>query len=94
MKRKKFIKMLMWAGMSRNNAAECASLTQAARRSYFRVLGDLLTFHRDKFKMRYILDDMRVRSAIIHGTTSRTYKILHEGASIAGLTLGGGPGHD
>lgn len=77
MTRKKFIKMLMWAGMARNNAAECAQLAQEARRPYFNVLGDLLTYHRAKFKQHYVLDDRRIRTAIIHGTNSMVYKLLY-----------------
>lgn len=65
MKRKKFIKMLMWAGMSRNDAAGCAKLTQKAGRSYFRVLGDLLNFHRQDFGNP--LAWLRMRYTIIHG---------------------------
>lgn len=68
MKRKKFIKMLMWAGMSRNDAADVAQLAQEAGRPYFKVLGELLNFHRQDFgnplawaKMRY---------TIIHGHNS------------------------
>ena len=77
MTRKRFIKLLMEAGMSRNNAAECAMLAQEAERPYTKVLGDLLTYHRAKFKQRYVLDDRRVHTAIVHGTNSAVYKLLY-----------------
>jgi hypothetical protein len=64
-KRKKFIKMLMWAGMSRNDAAGCAELAQASGRSYFRVLGDLLNFHRQDFGNPAAL--LRMLYTITHG---------------------------
>lgn len=76
MNRKKFIKMLMCAGMSRNNAAECAQLAQEAQRPYFKVLGDLLVYHSAKFKQHHVLDDRRVHAAIIHETNSKVYKVL------------------
>ena len=77
MKHKKFVKMLMHAGMSRNNANECATLTHNAQRPYFVVLGDLLNHHRAKFQQDHVLDDRRVRTAIIHGTNSRVYGLLY-----------------
>jgi hypothetical protein len=76
MTRKKFVKMLMEAGMSRNNAAECAKLAQEAQRPYTKVLGDMLTYHRAKFKQHFVLEDRRVHAAIIHGTNSMAYKVL------------------
>jgi hypothetical protein len=65
MTRKKFIKMLMWAGMSRNEAAKAAALAQEARRPYFNVLGDLLTFHRHHFG--YPLAWLKIRYTILYG---------------------------
>ena len=50
MTRKRFIKLLMWAGMSRNDAAICAEMARNAGRPYFKVLGDLLNWHRPQFK--------------------------------------------
>ena len=83
MTRKRFIKLLMEAGMSRNNAAECATLAQEAQRPYTKVLGDLLTYHRAKFKQHYVLDDRRVHAAIVHGTNSRAYKLLHGSVTLS-----------
>lgn len=77
MKRKQFIKQLMAAGMSRNNAAECATLAQEAERPYFKVLGDLLIYHRPVFKRRHVLNYRKVRGSIIHGTNSRAFKALY-----------------
>lgn len=50
MTRKKFIKILMSEGVSRNEAAACATWASAARRPYLLVSGDLLCFHRKHFK--------------------------------------------
>lgn len=74
MKRKKFIKMLMWAGMSRNDATDCAKLTQEAGRSYFRVLGDLLNFHRQDFGNP--LAWRKMRCTIIHGYGSPPHRFF------------------
>lgn len=49
MTRKKFIKSMMGAGMSRNLANGCARVVQEAGRDYYRTEGDLLTFHRRDF---------------------------------------------
>lgn len=68
MTRKKFIKMLMWAGMHRNDAADCATLAQEAGRPYFGVLGDLLNFHRPRFSDPLVWPN--VRHTIIHGHDS------------------------
>jgi hypothetical protein len=68
MTRKKFIKMLMWAGMSRNDAADCATLAQEAERPYFWVLGDLLNWHRQDFGNP--LAWKKMRRTIIHGYNS------------------------
>lgn len=65
MTRKKFIKMLMSAGMSRNDAADCATLVQDAERPYFWALGDLLNFHRQDFCNPLAVPS--VRRTIIHG---------------------------
>lgn len=65
MTRKKFIKMLMHAGMPRNDAADCATLAQEAGRDYNRVCGDLLNFHRRDFGNP--LAWMKMRGTIIHG---------------------------
>lgn len=77
MKRKTFVRMLMGAGMSRNNANEVAKLAHESGRAYFRVLDDLLCFHWHKFKMRFILDDMKVRTAVVHGTLTPVYRMLY-----------------
>lgn len=69
MTRKKFIKLLMWAGMSRNDAADCAALAQDAGRPYFKVLGDLLNYHRPQFKYM-TLAWLKIRYTIIHGYNS------------------------
>lgn len=66
MKRKQFIKQLMAAGMARNDAADCATLAQNADREYFKVLGDLLNFHRHQFKYM-TLAWIKMRYTIIHG---------------------------
>lgn len=73
MTRKKFIKMLMWAGMQRNDAADCAKLAQEAGRAYFHVLGDLLIYHNQHFK-RPAFDIMwlRIRATIIYGANIQT----------------------
>ncbi len=68
MKRKKFVKMLMGAGMSRNDAADVALLAQEAGRPYFKVMGDLLNFHRQDFGNP--LAWMKMRHTIIHGHNS------------------------
>lgn len=68
MKRKKFIKMLMWAGASRNDAADYATLAQNAGRPYFWVLGDLLNWHRQDFGNP--LAWKKIRRTIIHGYNS------------------------
>ena len=68
MKRKKFVKMLMHAGMSRNDAADCATLAQEAGRPYIYVLGDLLNFHRRDFGNP--LAWLKLRRTIIHGHNS------------------------
>ena len=67
MKRKKFIKMLMWAGMPRNMAGDCAQLAQEAQRPYDHVLGDLLNKYRHLFTCPWLLNIMGARAAIIHG---------------------------
>jgi hypothetical protein len=67
-KRKKFVKMLMGAGMSRNDAADVAQLAQEAGRPYFNVMGDLLNFHRQDFGNP--LAWMKMRHTIIHGHNS------------------------
>ena len=71
MKRKRFIKLLMEAGMSRNDAADCAALTQNAGRSYFKVLGELLNFHRHQFNHRALcISWLKIRHTVIHGHNS------------------------
>lgn len=76
MKRKKFIKMLMSAGMSRNDANDCATLAQDAGRPYFWVLGDLLNFHRRDFGNT--LAWLRIRYTIIHGHNSPACRFFAE----------------
>lgn len=76
MTRKKFIKMLMWAGMSRNDAADCATLAQEAERPYFWVLGDLLNWHRQDFGNP--LAWMKMRHTIIHGYNSQVSRFFRE----------------
>lgn len=75
MKRKRFIKLLMWAGMSRNDAAMCAELAKNAGRPYLYVLGDLLNFHRPQFK-NMALAWLKVRYTIIHGYNTRTCRFF------------------
>lgn len=71
MTRKKFIKMLMGAGMQRNDAADCAQLAQEAGRAYFPVLGDLLNYHLQHFKRPAIgIMWLRIRGTIIHGANT------------------------
>lgn len=65
MTRKKFIKALMGAGASRNDAADCAALTRDARREYSQVLPDLLNHHRQDLCNSLAWDNMR--ATIIHG---------------------------
>ena len=79
MKHRKFVKQLMAAGMSRNNAEECAALAADARRPLYWALGDLLNHHREKFQMRHVLDAYPVRAAIIHGHKSPAYTVLING---------------
>lgn len=74
MTRKKFIKMLMWAGASRNEAAVYAALAQDARRPYYLVLGDLLNFHRQHFGNP--LAWKRIRYTIIHGYGTPAHRLL------------------
>lgn len=76
MKRKKFIKMLMSAGMSRNDAADCATLAQDAQRPYYWVLGDLLNFHRLDFGNN--LAWLKIRYTIIHGHNSPACRFFTE----------------
>lgn len=76
MTRKKFIKMLMWAGMSRNDAADCATLAQDAQRPYFWVLGDLLNWHRQDFGNP--LAWIRMRRTIIHGYNTPVCRFYRE----------------
>lgn len=96
MKRKKFIKTLMWAGMSRNNAEECATLAQDAGRPYYKVLGDLLNHHREKFKMRHVLNAWPVRAAIIHGHKTTAYNLIINGFynRAAWACMRGGAGYE
>ena len=68
MTRKKFIKILMSEGMSRNDAADCAALAQEAGRPYLLVSGDLLCFHRQHFGDP--LGWIKMRYSIIHGHNS------------------------
>lgn len=65
MTRKQFIKQLMGAGMTRNNAADCATLAQNAARPYLHVLGDLLNYHRPHFNNALFW--LKMRHTIIHG---------------------------
>jgi hypothetical protein len=58
----------MWAGMSRNDAADVAQLAQEAGRPYFKVLGELLNFHRQDFDNP--LAWIKMRHTIIHGHNS------------------------
>lgn len=76
MKRKKFIKMLMHAGMSRNDAADCATLSREARRPYYWVLGDLLNFHRQDFGNP--LAWIKMRYTIIHGHGTPAHRFFSE----------------
>lgn len=76
MTRKKFIKMLMWAGMSRNDAADCATLVQDAERPYYWVLGDLLNFHRQDFGNP--LAWKKIRYTIIHGYNTPVCRFYRE----------------
>jgi hypothetical protein len=69
-KRKKFVKMLMWAGMPRNMAGECALLAQESGRPYDRVLGELLNKWRHMFTCPWLLSICAVRAAIIHGSNT------------------------
>jgi hypothetical protein len=69
-KRKKFVKMLMWAGMPRNMAGECALLAQDAGRPYDHVLGDLLNKWRHLFTCPWLLNICAVRATIIHGNNT------------------------
>lgn len=83
MTRKKFIKMLMWAGMSRNDAADAATLAQDAERPYFYVLGDLLCFNRPHFGDP--LAWLKIRHTIIHGRNTpvgRLYARLDEASDM------------
>lgn len=68
MTRKKFIKLLMSEGMSRNEAADCATLAQETGRPYLLVSGDLLCFHRHHFGQP--LAWIKMRYSIIHGHNS------------------------
>ena len=43
MKRKKFVKMLMWRGVPRNQATALATMAQALGVGYHKALGDFLT---------------------------------------------------
>lgn len=74
--RKKFIKMLMHAGMSRNDAADCATLSREARRPYYWVLGDLLNFHRQDFGNP--LAWIKMRHTIIHGHGTPAHRFFSE----------------
>ena len=65
MTRKKFIKILMSNGMSRNEAADCATLAQEAGRPHLLVSGDLLCFCRHCFGNP--LGWPKMRRHIIHG---------------------------
>ena len=76
MTRKKFIKMLMWAGMSRNDAADVAALAQDAKRPYFWVLGDLLNWHRQDFGNP--LAWLKIRRTVIHGYNTPPWRIITE----------------
>ena len=93
-KRKKFIKMLMGAGMSRNDAADCAALAQDANRPYNLVEGDLLNFHRQDFGNP--LAWTKMRNTIIYGYGSNPRRVvmnyLREVSLVAagGYPLGGG----
>lgn len=88
MTRKKFIKMLMWAGMSRNDAADCATLAQNAERPYFWVLGDLLNFHRQDFGNPLAVPE--VRRTIIHGYNSPYCRFCRAIAEAKQRKAGGG----
>lgn len=99
MKRKKFIKMLMHAGMARNDAADCATLAQDARRPYYYVLGDLLNFHRRDFGNP--LAWLKMRRTIIHGYGTAPARFFasidemrqhHDGKVYAALVAGLGGG--
>lgn len=77
MTRKKFIKMLMGAGMQRNDAADCAQLAQEAGRAYFPVLGDLLNYHLQHFKRPAIgIMWLRIRGTIIHGANTPAWQFF------------------
>ena len=79
MTRKKFVKMLMWAGMQRNDAAACAQLAQEAGRAYFYVLGDLLNYHNQHFKRpAFDLMWLRIRATIIHGANTPAWVLLRD----------------
>ena len=94
MTRKRFIKLLMWAGMSRNDAAICAELARNAGRPYFYVLGDLLNWHRPQFK-NMDLAWLKVLHTISYGPNSaarRFFAGIDEVQNVRELSraLGGG----
>ena len=77
MTRKKFVKMLMWAGMQRNDAAACAQLVQEAGRDYFHVLGALLCHHNQHFKRpAFGVMWLQIRGTILRGANNAPWFIL------------------
>ena len=90
MTRKKFIKMLMWAGMQRNDAAACAQLAQEAGRAYFHVLGDLLNHHHQHFKRPAInIMWLRIRGTIIHGANTPAWRFFRDIDEVHKWPMGG-----